>query len=659
MLASEAALSGGGEAASVLKWRALTAEPRVRPDRLEEEDFPVPFGRYTLLGLLGEGGMARVFRAELRGPRGFRKRAAVKVIRASAGDQGRRLNRALIHEAMLGGLLHHPNVVETYDFGEEAGQAWIAMEQVRGVSLDELLGGGAPLPTAVALEVGAQICAGLHHAHTLEHEGTPTPLVHRDLKPTNVMVADSGLVKVLDFGIAKATHVGGHTTETGLTKGTPAYMSPEQAQAEPVDGRSDVFAAGALLYELLTGKRFFRGDTVYQIMLRVAMVEERLQDPSLPTTVEGAVPGAWSVVRRCLRADRDERFASAEELEQAIRALQGPVQAPGPIKAWVDRCRAEGDPRFQRREPETPARIRVGSSAALEELSLDATDGLPVAPAPPSSPTLVPSGAAPPGGGSSPPTAEPGPTRPMAAAVIPPAPTLQPTRLVAPPRPRSKGPLLALALGGAALLAIGIAVVVVVLLRILPSGPGSDTSDLAVVERPLEAGPADEGASADPVGTTAEQDTAAFGSHATPSPKSASASTRSPAAVEPAPTWTPSPPPRSPEPEPPAPSPSARLAHEPPESLVIGSPVRISVAVDPPGACRPRLRYAPWDPSDGGWKSERLVDAGGGEWETDLRLPYEVAWRSGFRYQLRCEDAGRLVAAWPESGSVKVPALTR
>ena len=130
---------------------------KVRPDLLEDGDFPVSFGRYELLGLLGDGGMARVFRAELKGPRGFRKKAAVKVIRAALGGQNEQLTRALIHEARLGGLLHHPNVVETYDFGELDGQAWIAMELVTGIGLDRLLSIREPVPPPVALEITAQI----------------------------------------------------------------------------------------------------------------------------------------------------------------------------------------------------------------------------------------------------------------------------------------------------------------------------------------------------------------------------------------------------------------------------------------------------------------------------------------------------------------------
>ena len=360
---------------------------KVRPDLLEDGDYPVSFGRYELLGLLGDGGMARVFRAELKGPRGFRKKAAVKVIRATLGGQNEQLTRALIHEARLGGLLHHPNVVETYDFGEFDGQAWIAMELVTGIGLDKLLAIREPVPPPVALEITAQICAGLAHAHELADDDRPAPLVHRDLKPSNVMISDSGLVKVLDFGIAKATHISGNTTETGLTKGTPAYMSPEQAAGSEVDPRSDLFAVGALLYELLTGKRFFAGDTVFQIMMNVVRVEELLKEPARLEAVEAACPGAGEVVMRALRSDRADRYDNARQLEQAVRAMQGPVLAPGPIKHWLDERKATGDSRFTNAlvtPSGGPAQLRQTSD--LEELSLESAPAAAVEPEPPPTP---------------------------------------------------------------------------------------------------------------------------------------------------------------------------------------------------------------------------------------------------------------------------------
>ncbi len=648
----------------------MASAGKVRPDLLEAGDFPVPFGRYNLLGVLGEGGMARVFRAELQGLRGFRKRAAVKVIRASIGSQDERLTQALIHEAKLGGLLHHPNVVETYDFGEVDGQAWIAMELVSGIGLDRLLETREALPPDVALEIAAQICAGLTHAHELGGEGQRTPLVHRDLKPSNVIVSNSGLVKVLDFGIAKATHIGGNTTETGLTKGTPAYMSPEQAAGQPVDARSDLFAAGCLLYEMLTGKCFFGGDTVYQIMMSVVRVEELLLEQDRLDAVDAAVPGASEVVRRCMRAERDNRFDTALELEAAVRAMQGPVQAPGPIKRWIDEARAAGDPRFTDAvlTPKGgPTQLRVTDD--LEELSLELVASQAAQAALRSAPTRVVSAT-----GSAPLTAPPvGPTRAMPPTpALPPHPveaTLGATRQV-PPQPRTDRLMLA----GMALGILGIVALAVAFLMIR----GSEDGD-GVVDGPVDVDvveligedpdkPNDEG---DPLADLQTPPASARTERSVPAkaePAATPLPVREPAAdPTPLPAREPTPKPRVEARPTPRPTPkpraaarvSAKLEHSGPSTVVIGTPTRLSVKVDPPGACTPKLAYAPWDLADGGWKTQRMAGTGGGHFEAELFLPYEVAWRSGFRYQLRCDAKGERVATWPDSGSKKVPSLAR
>ncbi len=310
----------------------------VHPDLLEPEDFPVRFGRYTLIEVLGEGGMARVFRAELEGPSGFRKPAALKVIRASvtARDENRRA--ALVAEARLGGLLHHPNIVETYDYGEEGETPWIAMELVDGLGLDAALLDG-PVPPGVAIEIAAQVCRGLHHAHDALDRGLPAGLVHRDLKPSNVIVSRDGLAKVMDFGIAKATRIVGAATEEGLTKGTPAYMSPEQASAHPLDRRSDIFAMGLLIHELVMGFSFFEGRTLMSLLMEIVHVEDRLAAPDALTALDVAVPGLGGVVRACLRADRDLRWADAAALEAGLRGLQDTHPPERPLGEWVDSIR--------------------------------------------------------------------------------------------------------------------------------------------------------------------------------------------------------------------------------------------------------------------------------------------------------------------------------
>ena len=316
----------------------------LRPDQLEPADFPVAFGRYTLLGVLGEGGMARVFRAELQGPEGFRKPAALKVIHASVATKSERLRQSLIREARMGGLLQHPNIVETYEFGLENDLPYIAMEWVRGIGLDELLHLMRPLPAAVALEIGAQVCAGLAHAHDLAEEGRALGIVHRDLKPSNVIISREGIVKVMDFGIAKATTMDFGLTDSGMTKGTPAYMSPEQAGGEPLDRRSDLFALGALVYEMVCGRRLFDGESITAVLMKVVSVEALIADPETLAPLDRAVPGLAPVVYSCLRRDVSQRLEGAGELEQELRELMGSVPpAPGLKQIVRDAMLARGD----------------------------------------------------------------------------------------------------------------------------------------------------------------------------------------------------------------------------------------------------------------------------------------------------------------------------
>ncbi|MCO4774146.1 MAG: serine/threonine protein kinase [Deltaproteobacteria bacterium] len=615
----------------------------VRPDRLEEEDFPVPFGRYTLRGLLGEGGMARVFEAELMGPQGFRKKAALKVIRSGVGRSEQRLRKALIKEARLGGLLHHPNVVETYDFGETEGQFWIAMEVVRGMGLDELLSEGIALPPSIAMEIAAQICQGLEHAHHLESDGQPTPLVHRDLKPSNVMVARNGLVKVLDFGIAKATHIAGHTTETGMTKGTPAYMSPEQAAGDPVDARSDIFATGCILYELVTGKRFFRGDTVYAIMLQVIKVDDLLADPETLAPAEAIVPGISHVLRGCLARDADQRWGEARQLERKIRKLQGKLPLPGPIRDWVE----EREVAYKARTGELVALSldrtpdlggmrnphRIEGLAATEPMtpSMDAVPAstVPLAPPAAAAPSRPPPSRQPAPSAPSPPPATPGATRPMTPPVSDerkPEPAVWVLALVA---------LLLAGVAGVSLL-----------------GDGTPSDDPAVAVDPVPSGPSDE--PGDPSAGLLPSD---------PTPEPTSAPEPTPAPVpEPTPTPVAEPTPKptpAPAPEPtPAPAPAGRIVHSPPSQAVVGAPNRLEARVE--GAdCTPAVLYGPWSASDGELQAAVMSSLGDGHFETELFIPYELAWRKGFRYVIRCGGRGEPEARWPKSGAQRVDALAR
>ncbi len=347
-------------------------ETRFHPDLLTVEDFPVPFGRYRLLGLLGEGGMARVFRAELAGPEGFRKPVAIKIIRGAVAARGESLRLSLIQEARLGGLLSHANIVSTIDFGEHDGHLFIAMELVEGWTLADVLERTGALPPEIALEVVAQICDGLDHAHNLADRGEPTNLVHRDLKPSNVIIDKLGRVLVMDFGIAKATNQTGNTTADGMTKGTPTYMSPEQARGHAVDRRSDLFVVGALLYELVTGARMFGGDTLAAVLYSVIEVESRLADPQSLAPLNVA-PGLDAIVTRCLRVDPNARYPDAAELEAELRAVQDKLGRGQRLRNWVRTALAPPDRQAERqgaRVQVPPTRLLGGASgppSALDE----------------------------------------------------------------------------------------------------------------------------------------------------------------------------------------------------------------------------------------------------------------------------------------------------
>ncbi len=321
-----------------------------RMDLLRKEDLPYTAGRYRLLEIIGEGGMGRVYRADLLGPQGFRKQCALKVVRLDA-THADVASDAFINEARLGGLLNHPNVVATLDFGQLEGLPFIAMELVDGVTVDRLIrkvGGG--LPRSVALDAAIQTCAGLDHAHDLSDNGRPAVLVHRDLKPSNIIVSRYGAAKVMDFGIAKANDRVGEHTRTGMTKGTPNYMSPEQIDGEPLDRRSDIFAMGALLYIMLVGQHLFekRSGGMLSILLAISRVEEMLEDGTRLAIVDEIVPGLGPVIRRCLRFDPANRYANTRELAADLKRVRGTLPDRATLAEFMDQLYGEEEPSHDR-----------------------------------------------------------------------------------------------------------------------------------------------------------------------------------------------------------------------------------------------------------------------------------------------------------------------
>jgi len=277
-------------------------------------------GGHEILYQLKAGGMGEVLLARRRGPSGFERLVALKIIRAELRGQDP-LRRMFLDEAQLLARLSHPAIAQIFDFGEDDGVLFLAMEYVAGVSFRDLV--ALSPPPAVSARAMAEVCRALHVAHELtDLAGNPLVVVHRDVSPDNLMLTFDGQVKVLDFGIALMRGRQAPVTEYGTIKGKPPYLSPEQIKNLPVDRRTDVFAASAVLHELLTGRQVFDGDSVYAIARAI-----ELDDVAPPSVVAGPLPaGLDEATMRGLERDPDRRWQSTEEL---ARALDGVVAGVG------------------------------------------------------------------------------------------------------------------------------------------------------------------------------------------------------------------------------------------------------------------------------------------------------------------------------------------
>jgi eukaryotic-like serine/threonine-protein kinase len=274
-----------------------------------------PIGKYVIKRKLAEGGMAEIYLAASTGPEGFEKEVVIKRVRSFlSGDEG--FVQMFIAEARLASLLNHANVVQIFDFDKHEDSYYLAMEYVRGCSLWDLRKRcrekGVVVPPVLVAHIGAQVAAGLHYAHRLKDaEGMPLHLVHRDVTPHNVLLSLDGAVKLTDFGIAKA---GNKLTQPGMLKGKFAYMSPEQARGEAVDARTDVFALGVVLWEMLTGGRLFDGDSEIAVLRAVqesVIASTARLNPDVPEELD-------EVVAIALERDPEARYPSAGELERAL-----------------------------------------------------------------------------------------------------------------------------------------------------------------------------------------------------------------------------------------------------------------------------------------------------------------------------------------------------
>jgi serine/threonine protein kinase len=266
----------------------------------------VKAGRYDLREELGRGAMGVVFH-------GFDpvigRDVAVKTMRLSEAGTGMSRDELIGRfqtEARAAGLLTHPNIVVVFDAGEEGGLFYITMEFVEGRSLQSLIDAHQQFPFPRVMKVMEQVCSALDFAH--QHN-----VVHRDIKPANLMLTADDTVKITDFGTAKILQIG--TAQTSHVMGTPSYMSPEQVKGKPVDGRSDIFSLGVILYELMTGEKPFPGQNITTVIYKI-INEEPISPRSLDATIH---PGLSAVISRALAKDPNSRYQSCHELLNALK----------------------------------------------------------------------------------------------------------------------------------------------------------------------------------------------------------------------------------------------------------------------------------------------------------------------------------------------------
>jgi serine/threonine-protein kinase len=276
------------------------------------------FGRYELMFRLGHGGMAETWRARLLGEAGVTKPVLIKKVLPEYAN-GEAFTTMFVSEARISATLSHGNIAQVYDFGRLDDEYFLAMEFVDGQPLHRIIkralrSGLSFIPVPLATFIGIEMCRGLHYAHTrLNQSGKPLGIVHRDISPDNVLVSYEGQVKIVDFGIAKARELRGFNTEPGVVKGKFLFFSPEQARGEEVDARTDVWATGIVLYELLCGKLPVQGPEYAAIprLMRGEFPRPRQLNPELPEELE-------DVLMRALAVRREERYESSHAFGDAL-----------------------------------------------------------------------------------------------------------------------------------------------------------------------------------------------------------------------------------------------------------------------------------------------------------------------------------------------------
>lgn len=303
-------------------------------------------GRYQIVGELGRGSMGIVYQ-------GFDpiigRTVAIKTMLTEglSPQEFQEYKARFQREAQAAGILTHPNIITVYDFGEDGGILFLAMEFLEGKSLEQVVQEQNVLPLETILPIYDQVCSALDHAHR-------NKIVHRDIKPANIMLLQNGLVKLTDFGIAKIMSLG--MTQAGQILGTPNYMSPEQVKGRQVDGRSDIFSLGVILYELVTGEKPFGGQNITTVIYKIIN-----ENPIPPRELDGTIhAGLNYVISKALAKNSDERYQTCRELAEDLRNYRTLGGAPSPQGTVVLRTAptavgpAEPAPPMQEQAPQPP-----------------------------------------------------------------------------------------------------------------------------------------------------------------------------------------------------------------------------------------------------------------------------------------------------------------
>lgn len=316
---------------------------------MERPTHPPKLGRYVIERVLGKGAMGVVYLA--RDPVIGRQVALKTLSVPSDAEEAEEFRQRFLREAQAAGILTHPGIVTVHDAGvdEESGLSFIAMEFIEGRSLKDVMRSGRPFTYSEVAAVGGALAGALAYAHS-------KGVVHRDIKPANIIITTQGLVKITDFGVARLES--SNLTTTGQFIGTPNYMSPEQVTGAPVDGRSDLFSLGVVLFELLTGVRPFAGGSLSEVAYRI--VHER---PAIPSQLRSGLPAAFNpIVLKLLEKDPERRYQRGEDVARALEALRRVLTGAG----------AEA-PRPSEPPPTQPAELEASQSLSSAQTVTRAT----------------------------------------------------------------------------------------------------------------------------------------------------------------------------------------------------------------------------------------------------------------------------------------------